>query len=120
MEIRVDVKKNRLYLKLTGFVSAEAVSKSSNAILDAAKTLRPGFDIINDISDFRALTPEGADQSQKNQEALAKLGIGRVVRVCPTAMPRMQLARTSQHLYKAIEVATLDEAERLLDKKDEV
>jgi hypothetical protein len=117
MEIRADLKKNRLYLKLTGFVSdAELVRRSADPILEAAKRLRPGFDIITDLSEFRALTADAAEQSQKTQDALAQLGVGRVVRVSPSALPRMQLARTSKHVYTAIDVTTMEEAERLLDE----
>lgn len=117
IEIRKNAVKNRLYLKLSGFLKEEEVISAGHRLIETAKLLRPGFDIINDISDFKPATTSVASFIENIQEDMKKLPVGRIVRVIgKNALGKMQLTRTSLKAgYNAYNVATMQEAEELLD-----
>jgi hypothetical protein len=120
--IRVDHDKNRMYLTLTGLMEDEETRAAADASIDAFKTLKPGFFVINDISNFRPLTKEGVAHVQRAGEVARKLGMRatvRVVGISPTAHAQFQRA-AKQGGYTAYMAQSVEEAEKLLDAhKDE-
>ncbi|HAO20265.1 MAG: hypothetical protein BWK80_25695 [Desulfobacteraceae bacterium IS3] len=116
-KLNADRIKNRLYLKLDGTFSEADVKSAEGQILRAARTLRPGFDIINDISGFKPVKPEVSVHIAHIQDEVMKMSVGRIVRVVGgNALGKMQLSRTSREAgYNALAAATLQEAEKLLD-----
>jgi len=118
--LKSDRVKNRLYLKLDGLFSEDDVKSAGGQIIREARLLRPGFDIINDISGFKPVKPEASAHIAHIQEEVMKLSVGRIVRVVGNnALGKMQLSRTSREAgYNALNAATLQEAEKLLDMKE--
>jgi hypothetical protein len=117
IKIKADRIKNRLYVKLDGFFSEDDVKSAGNQIIQGAASLRPGFDVINDVSGFKPVKPEASDHIIHIQEEVKKMSLGRVVRVVgDNVLAKMQLSRTSREAgYNAYTVATYEEAEHLLD-----
>lgn len=117
LKIKADRTKNRLYVKLDGFFGEDDVKIAGNQIIREAASLRPGFDVINDVSGFKPVKPEVSDHIVHIQQEVKKMSVGRVVRVVgDNALAKMQLSRTSREAgYNAYAVATSEEAEHLLD-----
>jgi hypothetical protein len=118
--IYANVSKNRLYLILHGFFTDDEVHKSITRTIAEIKKLRPGFDIINDISDFKPATPVGAEDIKQAQLFAKEHGAKRIIRVLgkdkiASTISAMQFSRTSRIAgYEADMVATVEEAEKLL------
>ena len=70
-EVKIDTQKNRLYFHAKGFMQEEEIKKSTRDIVEKAKGLKPGFDAINDISEFR---PSTIESGKYIKEAIEKLG----------------------------------------------
>ncbi len=118
IRIRKDMSKNRIYIKLDGFFQDEEVKSACEQILNAVKSLAPGFDIINDISEFKPASPKATEYIAHLQEEVIKLHVGKIVRVIErNVLSKMQLTRTSHKAsgYHAHNMATMQEAEEFLD-----
>ena len=61
--LRIDKEKNRLYVVLTGFIDAEEMKANSDETIELTKQLKPGFDVITDISNFKPTKPEATKKS---------------------------------------------------------
>lgn len=120
IEIKKNSAKNRLYVKLRGFLQDEEVKSACEQILKAAKGLAPGFDIINDISEFKPASAKATEYITHLQEEVMKLHVRKIVRVVENnILAKMQLTRTSQKAgYNAYHVSTIQEAEAMLDTED--
>ena len=118
-EIRADVMKNRLYLRLVGFMTDEQAVMVADQIIAEIQKLRPGFTVINDISGLKPASPIATEHLRRAQEASARRGHGRIIRIVgDQALTQMQWNRTLKASSQgaAAEVATtLAEAERMLD-----
>jgi hypothetical protein len=118
-EVKVDKEKNRMYLRLWGFVDGPATKKCVDHVLAEIKGLRPGFDVINDISDFKPTVDEAVTEIQRALAGLVKAGMRRSVRISPkeASVTSMQFARAKREAHAEYQVATvktLAEAEKLL------
>jgi hypothetical protein len=115
-EVRVDLAKNRLYLFLRGYWSAETAAAVSAKIKHDAKALKPGFSIINDISQVKIGPPEAAAIVKECQEWLGAQGAARVIRIVSADNPlaKMQFKRTSQDAYQADVATSVLQAEQML------
>ncbi len=116
-DIRADIVKNRLYIKLDGFFSDEELKEGVDKIIVEAKKLTKGFDVINDISSFKPASQTALSEMKRAQLYVKENGARRVIRVMDQAsISSMQLARTSKEAgYDADVAATLAEAEKLLE-----
>jgi hypothetical protein len=116
-DVHADLTKNRLYITLIGFFDDVLMEKACAKIGSEAKRLRKDFSIITDISKCRPATQKGAGLIQQVQTLLAKLGVGRVVRVTSreSQIIKFQFERRSEGLYQAESAASTEEAERRLD-----
>jgi hypothetical protein len=115
--LKTDTQKNRLYLTLSGLMNDDETKKAADACIEAMKKLRPGFKVVNDISQFRPLTKEGVGHVKRVGELAVKLGMTATVRVMgisPTALHQFQ--RVSKEAgYTAYTAQSLEEAEAMLD-----
>lgn len=133
-EIVADKKKNRLYVTVAGFLGQEELKQAADDFIEKVKTLRPGLDVVNDVSTFRPATQEGADEIKRAQAFLREYGIRHVVRIVEPlpenerpsfeqaahTMGAAQFRRTSKEVgYKADEALAREEADRMLDKLSE-
>jgi hypothetical protein len=115
--LKVDEERNRLYLTLTGLMTDDETRIAADACIEAVKKLRPGFHIINDISQFRPLTKEGVTHVKRAGEFCAKSGMKatvRVVGISPTVHQQFQRAARESG-YTAYTAQSVEEAEAMLD-----
>lgn len=114
--IKADNDKNRLYITLNGFFSDQEVSAAVDAIIDGAKQLKTGFDVINDISNFKPASQDAKSEMKRAQVFVKENGAKRVIRVVGEAtISSMQLSSTAKEAgYEADTVATMADAEKLL------
>lgn len=118
--VRADQQKNRLYITIAGMLDLKQAADAAGQCIAAAKTLRPGFDIVNDISQMKPGGDEVTAVIAKAQGEIGKLGPKRVIRVVgKAAVAAMQMNRTAKEAhvaYNANIVATVGDAEALLAK----
>ena len=117
-EIKTDVSKNRLYLRLSGFFKEDEVKEAIDGILKAVEELGPGVNAISDISDFKPASPKVAGLMLGAQKKLKEKGLGKVIRVTGSnVLGKKQFERTGKEAgYSADTAATVEEAERILDR----
>jgi hypothetical protein len=118
--IRADVAKNRLYLRLAGMMMDDDAKKVCDTILAEIAKLKTGFAVINDISELKPASEVASEHLRRAQDASTKAGVKRVIRVVGTkSITNMQWNRTLRETQgiNAETVATVEEAERLLDGK---
>jgi hypothetical protein len=116
--IRVDPEKNRLYITLEGFSTIEQVKAAERELREAANNLKPGFDLVNDISNYKPGTSEIVVLFRQIQEMLKNAGMGRVIRVVKKyTITDLQFVRTAKDTgYNAVNVSSVEEADAILDK----
>jgi len=117
-DIRANTAKNRLYLRLAGTMTEADAMKVAQTILAEIPKLKAGWAVINDISELKPADEKATEHLKRAQEASAKAGCSRVVRVVgKQAITNMQWNRTLQQAQgvRADAVASLADAEKLLD-----
>jgi hypothetical protein len=118
--LRVDARKNRFILKVTGLFAESELSELSSRIQEASRELHAGFDVINDVSRCLPVTPDGVLIIMEMQKRLKAAGVNRVIRVVDEAVvPNLQLSLHAKEVgYHAVTAKSVEEAERLLDGKE--
>lgn len=116
--LRLEEAKNRLYLVLTGLMSDEEMTDGANRTIEAVKKLRRGFTVLTDISQFRPMTKFGVEEVKRVGIFCAQHGMkatARVVGISATASAQFQRV-AKENGYTAYNVASVAEAERVLDE----
>jgi hypothetical protein len=118
-ELRYVPEKNRLYVVLEGLLSDEEAREAVAQIVRAIEGMKAGGEIINDMSRFRPLSQAVVAEIRHVAEAVTRKQLKRVVRVVgvsPTVA--RQVAREAREAggYSAFEVATIEDAEALLER----
>jgi len=115
-EVRADLQKNILYLRLEGFLKADQIKAASEKVRAEAARLRPGFGVITEMQHFMPASQEAVAYISDAQKALQRYKPGRVIRVVSdSALASMQFNRTSREAgYQADTAPTRAEAERML------
>jgi hypothetical protein len=101
-------------------MSDDEARNVADRIIVEIRKLRPGFAIINDISELKPASPAATEHLRRAQEASVSKGCGRVIRVVGTqAITQMQWSRTlkAAHHGGAETATTFEEALEMLDKK---
>ena len=117
-DIKANAAKNRLYLKLSGMMTEADARKVADTIIGEIQKLKPGWAVVNDISELKPADDKATEQLKRAQDASAKAGCARVVRVVgKQAITNMQWNRTLQQAQgmRADNVASVADAEKLLD-----
>jgi hypothetical protein len=118
-EIRADALRNRLYCRMTGFMTDDDAVRVADTIIDEIQKLKPGFAIINDIRDLKPTSQTATDHMKRAQEASVKHGSGRVIRVVgDQVVTQIQWNRTLKAVRGtgAETARTVEEAERMLER----
>jgi len=118
-EIRANPVTNRLYLKLAGMMSEAEAKNVADTIIREIVKLKPGWAVINDISELKPADDKATAHLRRAQEASAKAGCVRVVRVVgKQAITNLQWNRmlSDAQGMRADTAATVADAERLLDE----
>ena len=117
-DIKANTAKNRLYLKLAGLMGEAEARKVHDAILAEIRKLKPGWAVVNDISELKPADEKATEHLRRAQEASAKAGLSRVVRVVGAqAITNLQWNRTLQQAQgvRADVVGSVADADKLLD-----
>jgi hypothetical protein len=116
--IEVSVTRNRIYIGLEGYFRDDEAAEVAERMIRELKKLRPGFDLINDISQFKPASSAAAGQILRVQGVMKEMGVRRIVRVVAgNALGNMQIKRAANESGLEAQIAgTREEAERLLDK----
>lgn len=120
VEINADIRRNRVVCILGGtFNDVETARELQRLYLSEARKLRPPFDAVTDISEFRTNSEGFLKILAETQGELKKLGLNRVARIVgrDTVVPKMQFGRSSRSVgYQAeSHVHSIEEAHALLD-----
>lgn len=117
---KADTDKNRLYIRLEGFMSDEEIHAAADLVISESKKLSPGFSTINDIRTFKPATPSGAEEIARAQKFLHERGVGHVIRIVGAkVLASIQFKRTQNDAgYIADHVTTMEEAERTLEEEE--
>ena len=93
------------------------VDVTANTITAELQKLKPGFDVINDISSFKPASAQVTEKIVGVQRLVKESGVRRVIRVVGQGgLAATQLARTGKEAgYGADTVATGEDAEKALD-----
>jgi hypothetical protein len=119
-EVRVDTNKNRLYLILKGFLKDGQAKEAADQVIAGIDKLKPGFDIITDIREFKPMSPKGSDEIARGQQYAKDKGVRRIVRVVGReVIGGMQFDRVAQNTEVGGEYTeSIENAEALLDEED--
>ena len=116
-EVEALVGKNRLVVRIWGDIDDVEAWRVGDAAVQALERLRPGFDMVSDLSGVTRLPPESTGQLRRIIEAARAKGYRRAVRVVGrSAVAAVQFERISRALsHEAYLAFSMEEAERLLD-----
>ncbi len=113
-ETKAHADRNYLYILIRGLMYLPEAEEAVAAVIAEGEKLKPGFTIINDISEARPTSPEIAEVIKKAQTALFTMGATRVIRIVgEAAATHLQFARTqreSNAAYASEVAASLEEA----------
>ena len=118
-EVETDRVENRLSLKLEGMLDEETAHEAAEATIEHAEELRPGFEMINDISEFKPLSQEATDAIERGKRGIAERDVGAVVRVVgDSVVGKMQFERVTGDAegYHVATAESREQAERFLDR----
>ncbi len=73
-ETRAHTDRNYLYILIKGLMYMDEAEQTVAAVIAEGQKLKPGFAIINDISEARPTSPEIAEVIKKAQVALFQRG----------------------------------------------
>lgn len=117
-EVSIDRSRNRLYLTLEGVLDEETAEAHVEEMLEMAEELGPGFDMVNDISEFKPMTQGATETIERGKRGLEARGVSAVVRVTgESVVGKMQFERVGDddEGYHVATAETVEEAEELLD-----
>ncbi len=116
---KIDAAKNRIYIVMEGFLTDAQVKEGADGVIANVAKLRPGFDVINDISKFKPTSPAGTQDIGRVQQFIKEKGPRRIIRVVVEGVAKGQLSRTATsvaHYDKDADTASsVAEAERMLE-----
>lgn len=114
--IEVLRKHNRLLCTLAGFVDVAAGQAILLDVQLALAQLRPGFDVVVDVSRLGGVAPAAFPVLRRAATAFVEAGMRRLVRVVGAAPgAAATVARVTEGLFEARVVASVAEAAKLLD-----
>ncbi|MBZ4419537.1 hypothetical protein [Myxococcus sp. RHSTA-1-4] len=116
-EVEARVGKNRLVVRLWGEIDDAEALRVGDAAVAAMDRLRPGFDMVSDLSGVTRVPPQAAGQLRRIIESGRARGFRRVVRVVGRSLEAaVVFERTSRAIGHEAHLAfSLEEAEQLLD-----
>lgn len=117
-KVIAEPRKNRLYIALSAMMSQTDTERLVAAVLRESAKLKPGFDVISDISNFRNGDSSGVPLLGKAMSFLQSLGVGRVIRVVggsKEGLLQFALATKEVNGYPVRYVVSLAEAEEMLE-----
>lgn len=120
-DVRVDSKKNRLYVTLGKREHEDELKSIVEKIAQACKALQPGFTCLTDLRKYEIGPEEDEKYIYLAQKNMVEAGLKSVVRVRKQfgALGHFQFDKQSVSLgYHARNVTSMEEAERILDESE--
>ena len=122
-EVTTDGDKNRLYLRLAGFFREVDVQPTIVKLEEELAKVRPGFDVVVDISQFMPGSPKAAEALRRGGGMVKVRGRRRAVRIAGGIVTGfMQFKRMMGGVFAEDEsvryASSLAEAEAILDEWD--
>lgn len=118
-KVKANIEKNRLTITLSGFISADEAATVKESIVSESIKLTKGFDVINDISNFRLGQDQAGLVLKEIIKYLISQGVNKVVRVVGASQTGLiQFANHTGELstYPVKYVPTIKDAEIFLDE----
>lgn len=115
---RADLQKNRLYITIAGRLNKKDLDSLYTDIRFCVADLQPGFTVINDLSECTLAALSGLPVFKKITDHLISHEVSEVVRVVDKRrIVFTQILNASARMsgYTPVYVASLEEAEELLD-----
>ena len=115
--VSADIKRNRLIIKLRGDVPKKDAERIYTDIRFCVSDLKPGFAVINDLTEARIGHLSAIDTFKKITAYLAEKNVGPVVRVVGSAkIIFQQFSKLTMHIngYQPMYAKNMEEAEVLL------
>jgi hypothetical protein len=119
-ESKADLDRNRLYVTLKGRMTAKEAKQAAARVLADLEKMKPGFDIITDISEFEPMPQKETELLVQIHKVLVKRGVGRVVRIIGTELKAVVANVQFERVSKQTDIVanyfdSVGDAERYLD-----
>lgn len=114
LKITSDIKKNRLYITMPATVTKKEMGKIYTEIRFCVADLKPGFDVVNDLSNCNIVYLDGIGTYKKIIAYLVDYKVGRIIRVSATkslALKQALAFADKFNSFKPINVDSLEEAD---------
>ena len=120
--VSANIRKKRLYITLQGVINKKEAERIYTDIRFCISDLEPGFAVITDLTQCRIGHLNAIATSRKIMHFLLEKQVGPIVRIIGKAkVIYLQLIKLSDKKlgYEPKYVSTLEEAEALLDDRDQ-
>jgi hypothetical protein len=113
-----DPDKNRLYLVFRGSIPDDMAKAAAERVIEETRHLRPGFCVVNDISQAQPASPWGEAEIRRVQAFLGYMGIERLIRILPhlDSGVAAQFGHTGPSYPTAQTAGSIEEADAILDR----
>ena len=119
IEFQVDRVKNRLYIRLSGFLRSKNVDPAMEELEAALSELQPNLDVVTDLTDFVPGSPGASGALARGGEMIKEKGRRHGIRITGGLMTGlMQFQRLLKGVFdeKSTRYAkSLEEADAMLD-----
>ncbi len=118
-DVRANTFENHLFIIIKGKLELAEATQASEKIIKVVKSLVPGFTVITDIRELAPTTEDVRQVFLNTMQCMKNAGLGIEVRVVnpQNLVTANQFQRTSRSVgYTAQEVASVNEAEKLIDQ----
>lgn len=119
VKIFSDIKKNRLYITMSSTATKKEMGKIYTEIRFCVADLKPGFDVVNDLSHCQIVYLDSLDIYKKIIAYLVDFKVGRIIRVSANkslALKQSLAFADKFNSFKPINVKSLEEADRELNQ----
>ena len=116
-KIFVDEQVNRLYLHCIGYWTDEVVNAYEPELRKALKLVRPGFTLLVDFLEYKAIAQHLLSRQQASQMEIMKAGLSKAVEVQPeSVIAKMQVNKVTNSTHApSVMFPTYQEAENYLN-----
>lgn len=117
--VTANIKKKRLYITLKGIIPKKEADRLYTDIRFCVSDLEPGFAVITDLTQCRIGHLNAIGTAKKIMQFLLEKKVGKIIRIIGQGkVIYLQMLKLSDKMngYEPIYVATLEEAEELLDE----
>ena len=121
--VLADLAKNRLYIILKGTITNSDIEKIYTDIRFGVADLKPGFNVITDMTEAKIAQLSGVSTFKKISDFLLENKVGTVIRIIDNpGIIAKQLIRLTEKIqgYRPLYLKSRAEADRLLDEAEQL